>query len=114
MRSNYSAITVAGSVTQEEIIVQVLQLLHMHLKGVLGHIGQEPYKGDFFELFRQAYCNRYFDRSSSPLLTGDAFREILVARWFDEDASLNEERTKLIDLLFTKWEEWRYAWDHHD
>lgn len=100
--------------TQENIIEEVLNLLNMHLTGLRGYIGQEPYKGDFFRLFREAHRNHYFDTSSSPRLTGDAFRDILVARWFDDDESLNEKRTKLMELLFTKWDEWRYAWDHHD
>lgn len=99
---------------QEEIIQKVHDLLDMHLRGLRGDIGQGAYKSDFFKLFRDAHRNRYFETSSSPRLTGDAFREILVARWFDDDEALNEKRTKLIDLLFTKWDEWRYAWDHHD
>lgn len=100
--------------TQEEIIRQVHELLDMHLKGTRGYIGQEPYKSDFFRLFREAHRNDYIELSSSPRLTGDAFRDILVARWFDDNETLNERRTELIDLLFTKWDEWHYAWVHYD
>ena len=99
--------------TQEEIIRQVHELLDMHLKGTRGYIGQEPYKGDFFRLFSQAHRNGYIESSSSPRLTGDALRDILVTRWFDDDESLNEKRKDLLNLLLTKWDEWRYAWDHY-
>ena len=99
--------------TQEEIIQQVQKLLDLHLKRVSGYIGQEPYKGDFFKLFREAYHNHYFDVLSSPRLTGDAFRDVLVARWFDDNENLNTQRTNLMNLLFAMWDEWRYAWDNH-
>lgn len=100
--------------TQQDIIRELHELLDMHLKGTRGYIGQEPYKGDFFKLFQEAYRSGFIEPSSSPRLTGDALRETLGTRWFDDDESLNKKRTELLDLLFTKWDEWRYAWDHHD
>lgn len=100
--------------TQEQIIDTVITYLDQHLKDVRGYMGQEPYKGDFFKLFKEAYRNRYFHPSSRPRLTGDAFRDILLARWNAGGDSKKQERQKLMDQLFAKWDEWRYAWDHYD
>jgi hypothetical protein len=100
--------------TQEEIIQKVLEYLDQHLRGGRGYIGQEPYKGDFFALFKEAFRNGYFEVSPRPLLTGDAFRDVLVARWFTENEEDNEKRTRLMEQLFSRWDEWRYAWKHYD
>lgn len=99
---------------QEEIISTALTYLKQHLdeKGMRGHMDQEPYKGDWFRLFKEAYNNNYFDYSASPLLTGDAFRDALVARWFDEDR--DDEKTELLTQLINKCDEWRYAWDNYN
>ena len=100
--------------TQEEIIERLIELLDQHLKDVRGYIGQEPYKGDFFKLFKEAYRNRYFDVQADPLLTGDSLRDIVVARWFTGEDAEDERRQQLMDQLFPKWDEWRYAWDHYE
>ncbi len=98
---------------QEEIITTALSYLEQHLNGGRGHMDQEPYKRDIFNLFREAYKNKYFDSSSSPLLTGDAFRDALVARWFTDDEK-EDEKTRLLEQLVRKWDAWRYAWDHYN
>lgn len=98
---------------QEEIISSVQDKLDLQLSGAMGHISQEPYKREFFALFKEAYNGNYFDSSSSPRLTGDAFTDILAARWVTGGEEKEKERGQLMESLFTKWEEWRYAWDHY-
>ncbi len=100
--------------TQEEIIVHLIDYLDQHLRDVRGAIDQEPYKGDFFTLFKEAYKNDYFDVQAYPRLTGDSLRDYVVARWFMGDDAEDERRQILMDQLFPKWDEWRYAWDHYD
>ena len=99
--------------TQKQIIDEVITHLDLHLKDVLGYIGQEPYKGDFFKLFKEAYREGYFQPSSNPRLTGDAFRIILLDRWNTGGDNKKQERQKLMEQLFARWDEWRYAWDHY-
>ena len=100
--------------TQEGIIEQLQEYLDQHLKGMRGAVSQEPYRGDFFKLFKEAYHNNYFDDSSGPILTADALTGVLCTRWYTEDQELNEKKELLMDQLFSKWYEWRYAWDHYE
>ena len=98
--------------TQEEIIKQILEYLDQHLKDLRGAIDQEPYKGDFFKLFKEAYRNNYFD--STPRLTGDALMDVIITRWFTEDEEENKKKRWWMEQLFQKWNEWRYAWVHYE
>jgi len=99
--------------TQEEIIKKVIAFLNLMRSGA--SIAQEPYKSDLFNLFKNAYKNGYFERSSSPCLTGEALTDIVIAQWVDdEEKPERKERLKLIQRLVPKWDEWRYAWDKYD
>ena len=98
--------------TGEEIIEKLQGRLHGHLKGYLGYLGQEPYKNDFFRLFREAYDGKFFDATARPRLTGDALRDLLEVRWIEamDDEEAERARAIMEDLL-RRWDEWRYAWD---
>lgn len=100
--------------TQEEIIERLIAYLDQHLKDVRGYIGQEPYKGDFFKLFKEAHRNGYFDERAHPRLTGDSLSEIVVTRWFTGEEAEDKKREHLMHQLFPKWDEWRYAWNHYE
>lgn len=97
--------------TQEEIIASLIEYFDAHLNGVRGSVHQNPYKSDFFLLFKEAYDRDYFDFSSSPRLTGDALRDILAERWLRGHYDVDEDRLKLMETVLTMWDEWRYAWD---
>ena len=93
----------------EEIIAEVIAFLNSSLPGRgVGNMGQEPYRGDLFKLFGEAYNNGYMNRDARPYLSADGLRDIIVARWQD---GTQEQRDELIDRLCTMWQEWRYAWD---
>ncbi|WP_027710405.1 hypothetical protein [Zooshikella ganghwensis] len=98
---------------QEKIIQEAVEYLRQHINqhGTRGYIDQEPYKGDWFKLFKVAYINNYLDGSSTPCLASDSFRSILVDRWFDGDR--DDEKTELLEMLINKWTEWKYAWDNY-
>ncbi len=99
--------------TQDEIINQIVEYLDQHLHGMRGAMGQEPYKGDFFKLFKEAYRGGYFDVTSSPRLTGDGLIDLIKVRWTtggDEEVS---RRAQWMHQLLPMWNEWRYAWDRH-
>ena len=99
--------------TQDEIINQIVEYLDQHLRGARGAMSQEPYKGDFFKLFEEAYRGGYFDVTSSPRLTGDALSDVIVTRWFTGAEIEDKNREKLMHRLLPMWDEWRYALDRH-
>ena len=100
--------------TPDEIIKRIIDYLDGHLGGSRGSMHQEPYKGDFFKLFREAYDNGYFDESSRPGLRGDALREKIIERWFTGGDATDEKRWELMNEFSVTWDEWRYAWDQRD
>ena len=100
--------------TPDEIINRIIDYLKGHRNGSRGDIGATDYKYDFFKLFKDAYDNGYFDESSRLGLRGDALREIIVVRWPIGDDAEADKRRELMNQFSAMWDEWRYAWDHHD
>jgi hypothetical protein len=99
--------------TKDEIILTMIQFLDQHYEGKLrGSMHQEPYKGDLFKLFVEAYNNGYIHDSSQPLTAG-ALPDTIVPKWFTSDEKANAKRTELLTTLSSFWSEWQYAWDHH-
>ena len=92
----------------KESIVQALEvLLRQHKTGVRGSAQQEPYKGDFFRQFAEAFNEGLFDHSAqSDLLTPDALLDSLTSR-SPELLKLDAWHT-----LHACWREWAYAWRH--
>ncbi len=99
----------------DEIIQKVLSLLALHIKGD-AYIGQEPYKGDFFKIFKEAYRGGYCDLQRprlGQLLTADALTDVINTRWESESDREEERKQKILGTLNTMWREWIYAWDHY-
>jgi len=97
---------------REEIIGSFLDLLKFHFKSGAS-VHQEPYKGDFFRLFKEAYHNGY-THDGSPLLTADAFGELIATRWHTGDEEQDEKKRNLAWKVLSMWEPWTYAWDHYE
>lgn len=94
--------------TGQEILTAIGKLLDVHLK-LGGSIHQEPYKGDFFKLFVDAYKNDYFRVSAHPRLTGDAIHDYFVENICAEENDYNDRKLKLLDDVLIMWREWFYA-----
>ncbi len=101
----------------EQIIQKVQSLLELHIKQD-AYIGQEPYKGDFFKVFKEAYRGGYCDsdraRPPGQLLTADALTEVINTRWESKSDHEEKRKQKVLGTLNTMWQEWIYAWDHYD
>ena len=79
LAGNFSMVTVMD---YDETIQKVLSLLVWHIKGD-AYIGQEPYKADFFKVFKEAYRGGYCDldrRRLGQFLTADSLTEIINTR----------------------------------
>ncbi len=96
--------------TGKEILTAMDKLLDFHLKAG-GSIHQEPYKGEFFKLFVDAYKNDYFRVSAHPRLTGDAIHDYFVENICTEEIDYNDRKLKLLDNVLIMWSEWFYALD---
>lgn len=94
--------------TGKEILTGMDKLLDFHLK-LGGSIHQEPYKGDFYKLFVDAYKNDYFRVSAHPRLTGDAIHDYFVENICAEENDYNDRKLKLLDNVLIMWREWYYA-----
>lgn len=93
------------------IVSRVVTYLDQHLRGGRGAMGQPPYRGDLFQLFEEAYVQGLMATSSSPRLTADGLRDILVDQWIRDGDPDEDKKRKLLEELCSKWSEWRYAWD---
>jgi hypothetical protein len=106
--------TTEGPVTREEIIDRFIKLLDLHFDGVRGAFVQEPNRGDFFALFKEAYHEGFQGRGEHGTLRADDLAEIIAARPAVRDKTENEDNAKLMYQIFMAWDEWRYAWDRHE
>lgn len=98
--------------TNEEILSRINDYLDQHLSEGRGYIRQEPYIGDFFNLFAAAYAKRESAGSSAPYITSDGLVENVGARSQATDSA--ESYQKKLDLLHklgAMWSEWDYAWE---
>lgn len=97
---------------REEIITGLLKLIKHHFESGAS-VHQEPYKGDFFKLFKEAYHNRYFE-NGHPILTGDSLVDVIAARWHTGDENEDQPKREFAWKVLRIWDQWRYAWDHYD
>ena len=97
---------------REEIIEGFLDLLKFHFKGGAS-VHQEPYKGELFKLFKEAYHNGYFE-TGSPILTGDSLVDVIAARWHPGYEKEDELKREFAWKVLAIWDQWQYAWDHYE
>jgi hypothetical protein len=114
-------------IESEAIIARVIELLQRY-ECVQG-ITQEPYKGDFFKVFSNAYragfctVRRRFDPTSGrmvvckvqrPLVSRDAiWAAAKNLAWIHGEMDPSEKRYCDIKLVCSWWNEWTYAWDRN-
>jgi hypothetical protein len=94
---------------RNEIVDTLGELLRQHKDGLRGSIHQEPYRGDLFKLFAEAFNQGLITTPSQPgYLSADALSD-----------TLSERVPEILDSqpfrdLHTMWGEWTYAWRHID
>ena len=94
---------------REEIIDKLIEALKFHLT-CTAHMQQEPYKGTFFKLFKEAYKNGLCADDNREQLTGDVLTDLANTRLseFVDEAGYD----KTIERFTIMWNEWRYALDN--
>jgi hypothetical protein len=94
---------------------EILDTLEEYLRQYGGHTRalawQEPYKGDLFKLFIQAYKQGYVQSTGPGPLIGSAIREELTARYQPQTPS--QEQREFLDQIIILWDAWSYALDRY-
>jgi hypothetical protein len=91
-------------------------------------IRQEPYKGDFFRIFADAYRSGYCTpgyrpdaekmhlvlcRAQRPQISGDVIWNRAKSQgWVHGGMTGREKRYDDIEMVRLWWDEWTYAWKH--
>jgi len=82
-------------------------------KGIGGECGQEPYKGDFFRIFVDAYeaglCGKA--ASHADQINGQRIGDRLYQGWLPPNDS--SEAKRMVDTLTEWWDAWTYALDEY-
>src|ERR1700693_4176717 len=97
--------TVKANTSLDEIVNEIIGLIRPRDE-LGGHFQQEPYKGDFFQLFVAAWNAGLFSPTAPKNLKLDSLTSIIEAR--DPDVFDSETWSK----LSAAWPEWQYAWAH--
>ena len=112
------------------IYEQISEYCRARTEGIGGHYGQEPYKGDFFRIFIDAYTKRLCGRearhryekrrkelkkkrinSSDYDISGEAIKMYLELNVHSVKNHL--EIARMVETLCVWWDAWVYAWERH-
>jgi hypothetical protein len=95
----------------EEILDALEEYLRQYVGRTRGLAWQEPYKGDLFKLFLQAYKQGYVQSAGPAPLIGSAIRDELMARYQPEPPS--SEQREFLEQIVILWDAWGYALDRY-
>jgi hypothetical protein len=95
----------------EEILDALEEYLRQYVGRTRGLAWQDPYKGDLWKLFMQAYKQGYAHATAPAPLTGSSIREELLARYQPEPPS--QEQLEFLEQIVILWDAWSYALDRH-
>jgi hypothetical protein len=93
----------------EEILDALEEYLRQYVGGTRGLAWQDPYKGDLFKLFLQAYKQGYAHATAPAPLTGSTIRDELIARY--QPVSPSQAQLEFLDQIVILWDAWSYALD---
>jgi hypothetical protein len=93
----------------EEILDALEEYLGQYVGGTRGFAWQDPYRGDLFRLFMQAYKQGYVSSAGPAPLTGSAIRDELSTRYQPKDPS--QDQRDFLEQIAILWDAWSYALD---
>ena len=95
----------------EEILDALEEYLGQYVGHTRGLAWQEPYRGDLFKLFLQAYKQGYVQSAGPAPLTGSAIRDELLAR--SHPTNPPQDQRDFLDQIVILWDAWGYALDRY-
>ena len=93
----------------EEILDAIEEYLGQYVGRTRRFAWQDPYRGDLFRLFMQAYKRGYVSSVSPAPLTGSAIRDALSTRYQPTDPS--QDQLDFLEQIVILWDAWSYALD---
>jgi hypothetical protein len=93
----------------EEILDALEEYLGQYVGGTRGFAWQDPYRGDLFKLFLQAYKQGYVSSAGTGSLTGTAIQNALSTRFQPVDPS--PDQLSFLEQIAILWDAWGYALD---
>jgi hypothetical protein len=93
----------------EEILDALEEYLRQYVGGTHGLAWQEPYKGDLWKLFMQAYKQGYVQSAGPAPLTGSVIRDELMERY--QPVSASPDQLAFLEQIVILWDAWSYALD---
>jgi hypothetical protein len=95
----------------EEILDALEEYLGQYVGGTRGLAWQDPYRGDLFKLFLQAYKQGYVQSAGPAPLTGSAIRDELLAR--SQPTHPSQGQRDFLDQIVILLDAWSYALDRY-
>jgi hypothetical protein len=93
----------------DEILDALEEYLGQYVGSTRGFAWQEPYRGDLFRLFLQAYKQGYVSSAGPASLTGSTIRNTLSTRVQPADPS--QDQLDFLEQIAILWDAWGYALD---
>ena len=93
----------------DEILDTLEEYLGQYVGGTRGYAWQDPYRGDLFKLFLQAYKQGYVSSAGPAPLTGSAIRDALSTRFQPVDPP--QDQLDFLEQIAILWDAWAYALD---
>jgi hypothetical protein len=95
----------------EEILDALEEYLGQYVGGTRRLAWQDPYRGDLFKLFLQAYKQGHAQSAGPAPLTGSAIRDELLAR--AQPTSPSPDQREFLEQIVILWDAWSYALDRY-
>lgn len=108
-------------VTAAEIYEMIVD--HAKLSEERNDVHQQPYKHDFFLIFRLAFANKLCGtkvpkpsaskRKKATSIQKAVIDEEVIEQLLRKTLRKTDDNSTIIQALRDWWEAWTYAWDHH-
>jgi hypothetical protein len=93
----------------EEILDALEEYLRQYVGSTRAMAWQEPYKGDLWKLFMQAYKQGYVQSAGPSPLDGSVIRNTLMTRY--QPVSASPDQLEFLEQIVILWDAWSYALD---
>lgn len=100
--------------TPGTVLRKLLDYCCDRVDGAGGQLTQEPYKGDLFKIFLEAYRGGMFSADTRRAVSGDALRRYAnEQKWTRGDEDADDPRRQVLNQACEWIDAWTYALDNY-